>query len=121
MRAMGLRGNVHCNPEFDMLERAFQGTKIRERISVFKPTQEDWHPAWQLTSWWRGKRGQRLVEVSFLELLDGEWRVCVWGADDHGLEFDSEDRVIIWALFKAILHLPYVTHEWLTTQGFVHV
>lgn len=119
MRAMGLRANVHRNPDFDMFERAFQSAKIRERISVFKPTQDDWYPAFQLNGWYEGEKDARLVEVSFLKLLDGQWRVCVWGADDYGLEQDFTDQGAAYEIFEYVIGQKYVNKQWLIDRHFV--
>lgn len=93
----------------------------RERISVFKLTQDDWHPAYQLAGWYRGKKGMRLVEVSFLELLDGQWRVCIWGADDDGLEQDFTDQGAAYEIFEYVINQEYVNKQWLIDRHFVHV
>ncbi len=48
------------------------------RKSKFLPTIDDWYP----------NHPRDTVECSLLELRDGKFRVCVWGADDYGVERD---------------------------------
>jgi hypothetical protein len=50
-------------------------------------------------------------------LSDGNWRVCVWGADDDGMERDFADKDeafdVYWSLISPI------SHDFLKTLGFV--
>lgn len=57
---------------------------------VFKLTDDDWYPSHYLGDYYKGQKPLtvKLVEVSFLELMDGCFRVCVWGNDDTGMELD---------------------------------
>ncbi|MCA9495832.1 MAG: hypothetical protein KC589_02730 [Nanoarchaeota archaeon] len=60
-----------------------------KRIDVFKKTSDDWYPNYP----------NDMVKVSFLKLpnilqnSDDEWRVCVWGNDDFGLERDFQSEL----------------------------
>ncbi len=63
-------------------------------VSVFKKTNDDWYGNFVLDN----HAKTRLVEVSFTQTGpdpkngNGEWRVCVWGNDDCGMERDFEDE-----------------------------
>jgi len=96
-------------------------TRKPERIDVFKLTQDDWYPAYQLAGWFRGKKGTRLVTVSFIEMINGGgWRVCVWGGDDYGLERDLDDWGEAIELFDEVIRQEFVNQQWLRDQGFQH-
>ncbi len=57
---------------------AKKGTRTPQRSVVHRPTSDDWCP----------NLPDGTVKVSFIELFDGCWRVCVWGGDDTGMERD---------------------------------
>jgi hypothetical protein len=59
-----------------------------------------------------------LVRVSFMPLLTGgKWRVCVWGADDLGMERDFETRL---PALECYQNLPKVlSQKMLKDLGFV--
>ena len=85
-----------------------------EKVTIFKETTDDWHPSFFLNDWYKGTK---LVRASFLGLADGSWRVCVWGADDCGMEKDSESKEVAWNAFLAIVKLEYVNKDILKTMG----
>ena len=78
-------------------------------ISVFKETTDDWRGNYQTTI------GLQLVNVMFTQTgpdpknYQGEWRVCVWGDDDCGLERDYAP-----AEESAALHMFYQIIGWET-------
>jgi hypothetical protein len=47
------------------------------RVEKFIRSEENWHPT---------VRGE--VHVTFMLLTNNDWRVCVWGGDDLGMERD---------------------------------
>ena len=57
-------------------------------------THEDWYPTINQT-----------VRASLIRLSTCEWRVCVWGGDDFGLEkdFPSVDRQAAKKLYKKLV------------------
>ena len=56
-------------------------------ISVYKETLDEWYPSFQIRNRHIDPEQEtKLVNVSFIHLITGQWRVCVWGADDYGLE-----------------------------------
>jgi len=90
------------------------------RTEVFKLTQDDWAPSYQLNGPYGGRRDGKLVIVAISELADGTHRVSVWGADDDGME---RDYVNDWGaaieLFDDVIQQEYVNKQWLRGQGFV--
>jgi hypothetical protein len=80
---------------------------------------DDWYPCWP---------GNQ-VEVSFMRLdrwdgtryhmQEGPWRVCVWGADDCGMEIDTEDRELAERIFNELKESLNITRARLTQLGFV--
>lgn len=62
---------------------SYKQRKIRDGYSMM-PASDDWHPCFP----------SGLVAVGFFPLKGGGWRVCVWGADDSGMEQDFEDEEV---------------------------
>ena len=62
-------------------------------------------------------RWDGMVEVTIQQWGNGQWRVCVWGGDDFGLEHDTADEHLARRLFDRIGHL--VTINDLRSWGFV--
>ena len=84
------------------------------RCDVFKRTSDHWHPNWPGS----------LVKVSFIPLgppsvRRTEWRVCVWGHDDYGMERDLPSEEEAWELFLWVIKLSDVTQAGLKEKGFV--
>jgi hypothetical protein len=94
---------------------------------VFKQTKENWHPSYKLDGWYHGSQETYLVEVSLLKLgaydsKPPQWRVCVWGGDDFGMErdYNYEDKAQAVRMFMAILAEDYVTQAFLKENKFVN-
>ena len=90
-------------------------------VRVFKRTQDCWYPSFRLEGFYEGKKNIELVEVSFLRLHSGEWRVCVWGADDCGMELDftKNERSAAQDIFLKVLSFDQVSVHDLEKLGFV--
>jgi hypothetical protein len=89
-------------------------------ISVFKPTNDEWYPSFKIDGWYDGIKNQALVEVTFTgQLSDGTWRVCAWGADDHGMELDQETEGHALTTFMQVIGMNYVNIKDLITLGFI--
>lgn len=89
------------------------------RCDVFKRTTDQWYPSYQIE-----RDGPMLVEVSFTQTgpyppTSGEWRVCVWGADDCGMERDFTDESSAWTTFLEVIGMEDVTMAALQNLGFV--
>jgi hypothetical protein len=86
-------------------------------VSVFKLTQDDWYPPYNLD-------GDQVVRVSFLGNISNPdeyptYRVCVWGRDDFGKEYDSDNETEVWCLFLQVIGMEFVDCDELTKLGFV--
>lgn len=95
-----------------------------KRYKVFKKTQDNWHPSFELDD------GTMMVAVSLIGPLGPlgplrkitkpyEYRVCVWGDDDMGMELDSTDEEVVVAAFFKVLELEFVNYDNLKAMGFV--
>lgn len=86
---------------------------------VYKETSDDWCPAYKM-----GK--VNLISVSMTQTgpdpkkFQGQYRVCVWGADDLGMERDFENREAeAHNVFMQVIGLPKVNIADLQQLGFV--
>lgn len=91
------------------------------RYSAFKHTTDDWYSSYRLNNYWRGIKEPLLVEVSLLSLSTGEYRVCVWGGDDFGMErdFPSDSELRARDLFLRLLGESKIEIRHLKELGFV--
>lgn len=94
--------------------------KIIRYATFFKLTHDDWYPEWQLSRPDARFESTGLVQVSFSRLSDGLYRVCVWGADDCGMEYDFEKFSDARRVLRKILRVKYVNKNWLKNLGFVY-
>lgn len=99
-------------------------------IKCYKRTGSDWYPSYALEGWYKGVEHPMLVEVSLIKYIgtyEGSTskvtaRVCVWGADDYGLEMDFEGTrsynhaKVIW---EQVLAQPSVNPKYLKDLGFI--
>lgn len=92
-----------------------------KRVTVYKQTHDDWHPPYKL----QGCTDIKLVRVLFTQTGrnpdagEGEWRVCVWGGDDCGMEHDYNDKSQALAMFNKIIQWEIVDIDNLQNHGFV--
>lgn len=97
--------------------------KLPKKMLVFKRTIDDWCPNYNIES---DARVSGLVEVSLLKLFDGDWRVCVWGADDLGMEKDFEKdfypkaKDVAFDCFLTVIGMETVDMPQLKKLGFVY-
>ena len=91
---------------------------------VFKLTDDDWSPSHYLGDYYMGQKPMtvKLVEVSVLELVDGCFRVCVWGNDDLGMERDfmPYEHSLAQKMFHDVVALDRVNKDKLEEWGFVY-
>lgn len=89
---------------------------MRTGYEIFKATSDDWYPCFKVYD-------HTLVKVTCLELSDGSgWRVCVWGADDDGMERDWptwQGQFPAFQMFMEIIRQPKISKQWLLEAGFV--
>ncbi len=55
--------------------------------TIYKETNEDWYPS-LIVNW----KNIKLLRVHFMQLSTKQWRVCVWGGDDFGMERDYPEN-----------------------------
>lgn len=105
-------------------------SKLPKRITVFKECIGEWAPNFKLEGKYKG-RYANLVAVSFLKLLPykGEdskecllkYRVCVWGADDFGMERDFIHRDQALKMFNKVIAQEKISPLFLKDNDFVRV
>lgn len=86
--------------------------KLPHCPTVYKPTNDDWHPCYP----------ENTVELKYIgKLSDGRFRVAVWGADDTGYErdFDKEEDAI--SMFQRLEKYPMINYADMHHLGFWHV
>lgn len=84
----------------------------RERSDTYRPTSDDWYP-----NCYDGT-----VKVSFIELSSQQWRVCVWGDDDMGMERDypSDERDQAYSLYLRLVGCSDVTKALCRESGMAY-
>ena len=88
-------------------------------MKVFKLTSDDWYPSYKLDGYHNGRKDPQLVEVSHLKLTNGQYRVCVWGADDAGMDFDTKSGNKALRVFLTVINWDDVTRAKLKELGFI--
>jgi hypothetical protein len=89
------------------------------KINVYKKTNDDWYPNFKI------ENGDDLVRVSFTQtgpdpnLGYGDWRVCVWGNDDCGMERDFILEGEALNIFYQVIGWDSVDMDKLEKLGFV--
>lgn len=88
------------------------------RKVIYKPTNDDWYPAFIVEN-----EDLNLVQVTFTRIGPDngkyKWRVCVWGADDCGMERDYWDKYDALNMFHDIAGWVFVDREDLIKCGFI--
>jgi len=77
------------------------------RFEKYVPSEIDFYPCFvkpEVGPFYDGVCNQEggYVQVLCLQLLTGEWRVAIWGADDYGFERDLEGMEEALALYNSI-------------------
>lgn len=95
---------------------------MTNRISVYKQTDDDWHGNYKIAD---DARVCSLVNVQFCLTgpsppVKGDWRVCVWGNDDMGMEMDFKNEVDALNMFMKVIGLEKVNMSLLKKFGFVN-
>lgn len=95
-------------------------TSPHNRISAFVEVKEDWYGNFRIADDRRFEASQ-LVRVSLILLSTPEWRVCVWGNDDFGLERDflADQHEAAMNLYVQIVTSQFPTQKWLRSLGMV--
>lgn len=95
---------------------------IPDGTTVYVSTDDDWCPSYIMNM--THSKDKMLVTVSFFELKtingdDPTYRVCVWGADDLGMEFDTHDRTFAESYFIMCISQETLSIEFLKDKGFI--
>ena len=92
-------------------------------VDVFKRTTSNWYGNYKVKD---DCRVSDLVEVSFTQTgpnpkqHQGEYRVCVWGNDDCGMEKDfADDEELAWNCFLQVIGMDDATQDKLKILGFI--
>jgi len=88
------------------------------RISIFMKTTDNWAGNYKINNDRRHPNAD-LVEVSLILMRDGDYRVCVWGNDDFGMEYDTESHTEAESLFFDLIRTGIITVSNLKQLGFI--
>lgn len=77
-----------------------------KHVKLYTP--DDWYPNYPNNE----------VELSIINLSDGQFRVCVWGNDDFGMEKDFNSADLAEQTYDTIKNSGVVTKEDLYVMGF---
>lgn len=96
------------------------------RAECWKKTEDNWIPSYGLAdlgAWITGNVRSEMVRVSLYPPYEGTGltRVCVWGADDFGMERDFSEATDAQRIFLHIIQLPFVNQADLLKLNFVRV
>lgn len=86
------------------------------KIEVYKETDENWFGNYEIDD-------KKLVKVMFTQTGpfppdNGEWRVCVWGTDDFGMEKDFIDHDEAMKCFQTVIQFDKIKQMELIRLGF---
>ena len=95
---------------------------IPDGTTVYVSTDDDWCPSYIMNM--THSPDKMMVTVSFFELKDPNnntpmYRVCAWGADDLGMEYDTFDRTLAESYFVMCISQEKLNIEFLKVKGFV--
>lgn len=97
----------------------------RKREDKFIRTREDWCPSIKSggnfpNDAYNHNLGCDGLRVSLIELRGEpkEWRVCVWGGDDFGLDFDQPDETVAREMYAMID--DFTTKKEMLDLGFIY-
>jgi hypothetical protein len=80
------------------------------RIDIFKNTSDDFAPNFDNDT----------VQLSFIPIVDGSYRVAVWGNDDCGFERNFKSKKNAFKLFEELKSVDDITYQLLKRMGFRH-
>lgn len=87
-------------------------------IRVYKETSDNWYGNFSIKNDARFVKAD-LVMIKFFKLLDNKtYRVCVWGNDDFGMEYDTKDKDKAKKIFSKIILQPVLEKVYLEQMGF---
>lgn len=91
-------------------------------LQFFLKTTDDWHPCWN-----EDEVKVSVIRMKRLRKSEGleerGWRICLWGADDDGMERDfdkGDDGEDLRDILEEALSIPEpITKSWLRQKGYV--
>lgn len=96
--------------------------QINDFGSFYKHTTEDWAPSFRLCTPNYHNDKTRLLRVHMFRYESKRpylYRICVWGADDTGMELDTKDRIRAMDALQAIIRVENVSKQSLVDLGFI--
>ncbi|MCB0743279.1 MAG: hypothetical protein KDC67_05200 [Ignavibacteriae bacterium] len=94
---------------------------MNNEITVYKRTNDNWYPSFELKSYYDNKC--LLVLVSLIEInnpnISFKYKVSAWGNDDLGLEKYFSDKNYAYDMFFKVISLEYVDIGTLIDLGFI--
>jgi hypothetical protein len=78
-----------------------QTKPLVHRLQKYIPSEIDLYPCYP----------GGMARVAFMELSNGLWRVCIWGADDCGYEYDQPDYETGLKVYNDLTHLTGIPTE----------
>ena len=97
--------------------------KIKEYGIFYKQTLEEWAPSFRLCSpsYHAEYDNSKLLRVNMFCYQSKRpylYRICVWGADDMGMELDTKSKMRAMKTIKAIINEIYLSKQCLVSLGF---
>lgn len=85
--------------------------KYENPICIMKITTDNWYPNYE----------NNMVKLSYIgKLRNGKFRVCVWGADDFGLDYDTNTKAKARKMFRKLQNKKILTQQNLYDLGFIN-
>ena len=85
--------------------------KFEKPIRLMKPTTDNWSPNFE----------NNMVLVSYIgKLTDGNFRVCVWGNNDLGMEYDTKQEKNAKEMFQRLSKKNIITQKKLLKLDFIY-
>lgn len=94
------------------------------KAEVLKETNDDWYGSYVLHGWYHGRRNPSFVRVAFCGNISPPgarpvFRVCAWGNDDMGMEFDHDSEAVSWNMFLQVIGRDFVNQQDLRDLGWI--
>ena len=82
----------------------------------YKEVEDDWYPNFRMSRF--PNTSLQLVRITCYS-GDCKTKICVWGADDDGMEFFPESLIESDRIIKRIIDIRVVSHNWFKQLGFI--
>lgn len=86
---------------------------------VMKPTNDDWYPSYGVEDPIPNDHNHTggFAKLSTFPLSNGTFRVCVWGADDFGMERDFKSKSDANRLYKKLSESAIISKDICESHG----